>query len=533
MQNSCDIVIKNGNVVIPKVGILNTNIMIEDGKIKELSRSLINISYNRSIDATGKYIIPGLIDPHVHYGVYTPIEEAARTESKSAAIGGVTTMIRMLRLSSDYRHNIKKQIEASKKNHIIDFSIHSSILIEQHLQDIPYLLHKTGINSFKVYMNLGSKLNQIHMDLNPLEKEIRSGKVEITDDFLDKIVKTTSLFNTMLLVHAEDPEICFNEIKREIIDKKNNNNHNLLSESKEGNTGLANNAPINEKSIAKNIHTRRNQHKKKDNTSNKKIPAQKGHKSEQNLLELWSRCRPIHSEVKSIHKIAELGRKYNSNIYFVHIGSSAAIDAIIQEKEQGRCNLYIETCPHYLTHTYDFNNIKGKVVPPLRSKHDLQSVWYALRNGIIDTIGTDHVANRLSLKLDPNGDLLESLSGFPGVATMLPVLLSEGVNKGRINLQRVTEVTSYNTSRIFGLYPQKGSIQKGSDADLVIVDLDLKKRVTPELLQSYSDYTIYDGWELCGWPIATILRGKIVMENYIVDENSYGYGKFIQRFKKN
>jgi dihydropyrimidinase len=248
---------------------------------------------------------------------------------------------------------------------------------------------------------------------------------------------------------------------------------------------------------------------------------------------LWSRCRPIHSEVKSIHKIAELGRKYNSNIYFVHIGSSAAIDAIIQEKEQGRCNLYIETCPHYLTHTYDFNNIKGKVVPPLRSKHDLQSVWYALRNGIIDTIGTDHVANRLSLKLDPNGDLLESLSGFPGVATMLPVLLSEGVNKGRINLQRVTEVTSYNTSRIFGLYPQKGSIQKGSDADLVIVDLDLKKRVTPELLQSYSDYTIYDGWELCGWPIATILRGKIVMENYIVDENSYGYGKFIQRFKKN
>jgi dihydropyrimidinase len=368
------------------------------------------------------------------------------------------------------------------------------------------------------------------MDLNPLEKEIRSGKVEITDDFLDKIVKTTSLFNTMLLVHAEDPEICFNEIKREIIDKKNNKNHNLLSESK-GNTGLAINSPINEKSIAKNIHTRRDQHKK-NNTCNKKIQAQKGHKSEQNLLELWSRCRPIHSEVKSIHKIAELGRKYNSNIYFVHIGSSAAIDAIIQEKEQGRCNLYIETCPHYLTHTYDFNNIKGKVVPPLRSKHDLQSVWYALRNGIIDTIGTDHVANRLSLKLDPNGDLLESLSGFPGVATMLPVLLSEGVNKGRINLQRVTEVTSYNTSRIFGLYPQKGSIQKGSDADLVIVDLDLKKRVTPELLQSYSDYTIYDGWELCGWPIATILRGKIVMENYIVDENSYGYGKFIQRFKK-
>ena len=233
MQNSCDLLIKNGIVVIPKVGILNTNIMIENGKIKELSKSLGNINYNRSIDASGKYILPGLIDPHVHYGVYTPIEEAARTESKSAALGGVTTMIRMLRLYSDYQNNIKKQIDASLKNHIIDFSIHPSILIEQHLQDISYLIHETGINSFKVYMNLGSKLNQIHMDLNPMEKEIRSGTVEISDDFLNKIVKITSQFNTMLLVHAEDPEICYNEIKREIIDKKNNNNHhhNLSSTS--------------------------------------------------------------------------------------------------------------------------------------------------------------------------------------------------------------------------------------------------------------------------------------------------------------
>jgi dihydropyrimidinase len=354
-----------------------------------------------------------------------------------------------------------------------------------------------------------------------MEKEIRSGTVEISDDFLNKIVKITSQFNTMLLVHAEDPKICYNEIKREIIDKKDNNNnhhHNLSSTSSSsksnGKASLVINHPLTKTPLGI-----------------KNTDSNKGHKSEQNLLKLWSQCRPIHSEIKSIQKIAELGRKYNSNIYFVHIGSSAAIDAIIKEKEKGRCNLYIETCPHYLTHTHDFNDLKGKVVPPLRSKHDLQSIWYALRNGIIDTVGTDHVANRLSLKLDPNGDLLESLSGFPGIATMLPVLLSEGVNKGRINLQRVSEVTSYNTSRIFGLYPQKGAIQKGSDADLVIVDLDLKKRVTPELLQSYSDYTIYDGWELCGWPIATILRGKVVMENYIVDENSYGYGKFIHRFK--
>jgi dihydropyrimidinase len=538
-QNSCDLLIKNGIVVIPKVGILNTNIMIENGKIKELSKSVSNVNYNRTIDASGKYILPGLIDPHVHYGVYTPIEQAARTESKSAALGGVTTMIRMLRLYSDYRNNIKKQIDAGLKNHVIDFTIHPSILLEQHLQDISYLIQEIGINSFKVYMNLGSKLNQIHMDLNPMEKEIRSGRVEVSDDFLNKIVKTTSHFNAMLLVHAEDPEICFKEIKREIIDQKNYNHNTTITTTTTTTTNNNNNN--NNKSLTtptssssksnKNVSLSIKPPLTKPQVEKKNTDRRKGDKPEKNLLELWSRCRPIYSEVQSIQKIAELGRKYNSNIYFVHIGSSAAIDAIIQEKEKGRCNLYIETCPHYLTHTYDFNDLKGKVVPPLRSKHDLQSLWYALRNGIIDTVGTDHVANRLSLKLDRNGDLLETLSGFPGIATMLPVLLSEGVNKGRINLQRITEVTSYNTSRIFGLYPQKGSIQKGSDADLVIVDLDLKKRVTPDLLQSYSDYTIYDGWELCGWPIVTISRGKIVMENYIVDETSYGYGKFIQRFK--
>jgi len=531
MQNTCDLLIKNGYVVIPKVGIRNTNIIIENGKIKKLSRSLDNLSCSRSIDATGKYILPGLIDPHVHYGVYTPVNEAARTESKSAAIGGVTTMIRMLRLDSDYKNNIKKQIEASLQNHIIDFSIHCSILTEQHLKDISYLTQETGINSFKVYMNLGSKLNQIHMDLDPMEKDIRSGKVNITDDFLNEIVKTTSLLNGILLVHAEDPEICFKRIKQEIIDRNEGNTNGLLLDRNEI-TNEKGNIIQNEKFLKdiENIKDKK-QKKKNSNTINKKKGEKKIQKSGQNQLELWSRCRPTDSEVKSIQKIAQLGRKYNSNIYFVHIGSSAAIDAIIKEKEQGQCNLYIETCPHYLTHTYDYNDLKGKVVPPLRSKHDLQSNWYALKNGIIDTVGTDHVANQLSLKLDPNDDLLESLSGFPGIATMLPVLLSEGVNKGRINLQRVTEVTSYNTARIFGIYPQKGSIQEGSDADLVIVDLDLKKKVTPNLLQSYSDYTIYDGWELSGWPIATILRGKVIMENSVVDESFYGYGEFIRRFK--
>jgi dihydropyrimidinase len=130
--------------------------------------------------------------------------------------------------------------------------------------------------------------------------------------------------------------------------------------------------------------------------------------------------------------VSHLGRKSDgANLYFVHIGSTAAVDAILSEREKGKSNYYLETCPHYLTHTTEFDKIIGKVTPPIRSKSDLQSIWSALRNGVIDTIGTDHVANRLEMK-EGKGDISSALAGFPGVATMLPVLLSRGVNEDSV-----------------------------------------------------------------------------------------------------
>jgi dihydropyrimidinase len=245
-------------------------------------------------------------------------------------------------------------------------------------------------------------------------------------------------------------------------------------------------------------------------------------------LKAWSECRPPSSEAESVVKVSELGRKFGANLYFVHIGSTAALDAILAQREKGRSNYYIDTCPHYLTHTADFGSVMGKVVPPLRSKSDLQSIWSALRNGLVDTIGTDHVANRLEIKRG-GGDVWSALAGFPGIATMLPVLLSHGVNQDRINIETVAELTSYNAARIFGMYPKKGTIQPGSDADLTIVDLDLEQKVTPELLQSYADYTIYDGHRLKGWPVMTIVRGRIVMEGGQVDTEALGHGEFVPR----
>ncbi len=457
--------ITNASAVIPKVGVVETSIMIEGGRIKALTNSAGSVSASRKIDARGKYVLPGAIDPHVHYGVYTPIDEAARTESKSAAVGGVTTMIRMLRLYDSYR-NVEKQLEASKGSHYIDYSIHASILRPDQVRDVPYL-KELGINSLKIYMNLGADLNRIYMDLEPGTRGVREGEVDMTDELLSAIVKEGSNVHSTVLVHAENPATCSDHMR---------------SGKERGMAGL----------------------------------------------KAWSDCRPPSSEAQSIAKVSELGRKFGANLYFVHIGSSAALDAILAQREKGRSNYYIETCPHYLTHTVDFGSLTGKVVPPIRSKSDLQSMWSALRNGLVDTIGTDHVANRLDIKMG-RGDVWSALAGFPGIATMLPVLLSHGVNQDRISIERVAEVTSYNTARIFGMYPKKGTIKPGSDADLTIVDLDLEQKVTPELLQSYADYTIYDGHLLKGWPVMTIVRGRVVMEGGQVDGKALGHGEFVPR----
>jgi dihydropyrimidinase len=472
-HNSCDVLITNATVVIPKIGMVKTNIMIENGKIKALRKSIDNVQASKKINANGKYVLPGVIDPHVHYGVYTPIEEAAQTESRSAAVGGVTTMIRMLRMYESYR-NIGNHIKASKGNHHIDYSIHASILNPDQLKDISYLKN-IGINSIKIYMNLGADINHIFMDLQPGSHDIIEGQVNMTDEFISSIIEETSKVDSIILVHAENPTVCSEHIRKR-----------------------------------------------------KELEEQGKHGLEVTRLKTWSDCRPPSSEAESIAKAANLAKGFGSNLYFVHIGSNSALNAILTEKEKTCSNMYIETCPHYLTHTTDFESLTGKVVPPLRSQEDIQALWWALRNGKIDTIGTDHVANKLSMKID-DGDMWSVLAGFPGIATMLPVLLSKGVNEDRLNMERLSEVTSYNTAKIFGMYPKKGTIQPGSDADLTIVDLQLEQKVTPDLLQSYSDYTIYDKWRMQGWPVLTMVRGEVIMQDGQVNSDTLGHGEFINR----
>jgi dihydropyrimidinase len=472
LSNTCDVLVTNASLVIPNKGIFpDTNILIDNGKIKKLLRSVDNVNAGKKINADGKYVLPGVIDPHVHYGVYTPIEKAATTESRSASIGGVTTIIRMMRLNHSYK-NIEPQLQASSGTHYIDYAIHASVFNFDQLNDIEFLKQK-GINSFKLYLNLGYDLNSISMDQEPGGDGVINEEVDITPELVIATLKKASETSSIVLIHAEDSLICSRRI-----------------------------ANAKEKMMGQN-------HNEKP-------------------LKIWSDCRPPISEAETISLCCKYARDLGCSIYFVHLGSRLAIERAAGEKTRTPGRIFIETCPHYLTHSTDYDSILGKVVPPLRTREDVAFTWGALSNGLIDTVGSDHVANTLSLKRG-NGDLWSTLSGFPGAATLLPVLLSLGVNEGKIDLVKVSQVTSYNTAKIFGMYPKKGTIQPGSDADLVIVDLSLRQKVSPEILQSHSDYTIYDGWELNGWPVMTIVRGRIIMENGKINESALGHGQLVQR----
>ncbi len=484
MENSCDLLLANANAVIPKVGIIKTNILIENGRIKDITNNIGSVSCSKKIDVKDKFVLPGIIDPHVHYGVFSPVNVSSKTESRSAVVGGITTIMRMLRTMDSYKQIICKHLEASQNTHFVDYSVHASIFGKNQLDDIRYL-NNLGITSFKLYMNLGSTENRILMDMDPYVSRLSPEIVNVSDELCcDLLEKLSHYDNSVVLVHAEDHVLC----------------SKLINKNKDLGLNSGNNAAMQS---LENI----------------------------NPLDIWSKSRPPESETIAIKKIMQMARKFGSSIYFVHIGSNQALDTILKEKQHGGCNVYIETCPHYLTHSIEYANIRGKVVPPLRSKSDISSMWMALRNGVIDTVGTDHVANVLDLKYGEGNDLWTALAGFPGLATMLPVLLHFGVNSNRLSIERLVDLTSYNASRIFGMYPTKGTIQKDSDADLVIIDLDLVKKVSPEILLSSSDYTIYDGWSLQGWPVMTICRGEVIMENGVVYEDKIGHGKLVKRMK--
>jgi len=457
MAMDIDLLIENGVIVVPKAGSFKGSLGITGEKIVGIYDTAHGISAKVRIDAGGNYILPGLLEPHAHYGYQRDFDKDFETESASAAIGGVTTVIPFYR---DYRakaslyENFPSQKNLAEENAYIDFSFHFGIINLDQLMNVQKYIEEYAITSFKFYMAYkGEEAKSTGMVGN-----------ETDDGFLLEAFSVLAKFpNIVACVHAENIEIILNLIKK------------YKGEGKEG-------------------------------------------------LPVWSESRPNLSEAESVHRAIMFAKAVGCPIYIVHLSTREALEEVRHFKAEYP-KIFVESCPQYLTFTKDSPlGTLGKVNPPLRSQADIDSLWRGISEGLVDTIGTDHAANPKELKV---GSIWDARPGFPGTATMLPVLLSEGVNKNKISLEKVVEVTAFNTAKIFNLYPRKGTIQVGSDADLCIVDLNMSKKVEYKMLKSSSDFSLYEGWTLTGWPTLTVVRGKIVMKDgeIVIPK---GHGRFIE-----
>lgn len=249
-----------------------------------------------------------------------------------------------------------------------------------------------------------------------------------------------------------------------------------------------------------------------------------GLKEGKNPLDSWNLARPDYIEADALSKLAFLGRVTGASLYAVHTSSALSLDVL----ELGRSrndNIFIETCPHYLTLDIDSEcGCYGKVNPPLRSAADREALWKAIADGAVDTIGSDHVPRHRSFK---EKDIWTASAGFPGLENVLPSMLSEGHHKRGLPLTRIAEVTSKRPAELFGMYPQKGAIQVGSDADFAVVDLNEKWTVVGEDQQSAAAYSPWEGWEFTGRVRHTFVRGNKVFS--LGEEFGAATGRYLSR----
>lgn len=244
-------------------------------------------------------------------------------------------------------------------------------------------------------------------------------------------------------------------------------------------------------------------------------------------LRAWDESRPAFVEAESIWRASFFADLVGARVYFVHLSSGAALAAVRGARHAfPEAHLLAETCPHYLTHNHDSElGVVGKVNPPLRSEEDRESVWQALLDGTIDTVGSDHVGRRLENK---QGSIWTASAGFPGLPTVLPILVSEGYHRRGLGLGEIVRIVSQRPAQIFGCADRKGDLRVGMDADLAILDLDWRRKVDASMLGTWADYGIYDGWAVVGWPRYTVVRGAVVQENGNLVGHP-GWGEYIRR----
>ena len=247
-----------------------------------------------------------------------------------------------------------------------------------------------------------------------------------------------------------------------------------------------------------------------------------------------SLSRPSHTESEAVREVIEMANRVQCPLYIVHVSSAESLEHINKAQERGQV-VFAETCPHYLLlndskYEGSFEQVAPFVLsPPLRKDTDSIALWNAMKEGVVQTVGTDHCPFNLSQKSTGKSDFRKIPNGAGGVENRLTLLYTYGVEKKMLTKQQFVDVTSANASQIFGCWPQKGNIALGSDADLVIWDTQKKSTIHAATHISNSDTEIFDGFETVGAPEYVIKGGEVVVENGVLKEENLNLGAIIKR----
>ncbi|OQY51583.1 MAG: dihydropyrimidinase [Desulfobacteraceae bacterium 4572_89] len=455
------LLIQNG-LVVTSTGKYIADVYVEEGKIKALGEKL-DFKADTIIDAEGKYVLPGAIDPHTHLAMPfmgTFAQDDYETGTIAAACGGVTSVVDfdLQQKGESIFEAVERKKSWAKDKVAVDYSLHPAIMDPRPevIEEIKDAIHEYGTPSFKIFMVYDFRVDDATM---------------IT------LLKQTKKHGGLVQVHAENVHI-IDHLNEEF--------------EKQG-------------KLSPYFH---------------------------------AKSRPNIAEEEAVSRAAKMVEMTGSRIYIVHLSSKEGLARVKEARDKG-INVFAETCPQYLLLDEErykesgFNGAKYVMSPPLRTKESNGALWEGINQGDVQVVATDHCPFDINGKKDMNGtdDYKKIPNGAPGIETLLMLMHSEGVVKGRITLEKMVDILSTSTAKMFGL-ADKGEIQVGKDADIVIFDPEQKFTITQEKLHMNVDYTPYEGMEMTGMPVEVYVRGKKVSQwkdDHVEFVGEKGYGRFVKR----
>ena len=475
--------IKNGTLISPS-DTFQSDILIEDETITRIGLNLV-VDFNQLVNASGKFILPGGVDPHVHLDLpmfNTVSSDDHYTGHKAAAFGGTTTVMDFVPLTprpspagrgvgvredeGDFQYSVDLWMKKAEKA-AIDYSFHMNLtqFNDRIAKEIPSL-RGMGIQTLKVFTAY-------------------NGRLRIDDGSIFKAMQIARDNGILVMAHCENGDVI---------------------------------ETLVEQALAAG-HT---------------APA-------------WhALTRPGWGAIDATLRVAGMAADADASVYIVHMNMGGEVDMLKYARERG-VKVMGETCPQYLFFTAEHlrrpDGAKWICSPPIRTEKDNTRLWEGLRDGILQTVGTDHCpfffdgtqpiiyeGKEIAIAGKELGkdDFTKIPNGLPGIEDRLPVLWTQGVGTGKISANQFVELTSTNPARIFGLYPRKGSLLVGADADIVIWDPGKKVKYGVARSHQRTDYNLYEGWELKGVPEKVFLRGKLIVDGEQWLGKS-GDGKFLKR----